>query len=346
MASQVTITGTVTDPSGTGLNNPTNSNAFVRFILRNFQGYTPLVSGTAIVAETQIDCIPGSNGAFSQNLWPQNALTPSNTFYSVQFFSQGRITSQGNYIFNASTSLNSAAQLNPAPTPTINSIVFENNGVPNSSQTLLNLENTDGSITITDEGSGAINITSNTGGGFSTAGQGAFFGPGIVNPYGATLQYSTLATSNNVVYVYQFTLSASWTIRNASFISENSGAGDYYGFGIYNAAGQALITTSFLSTSITAAAATNTFSAVTLPPGTYYFAQSVDSTGLNAPAFAFEFGGGSATVLLEIMNADSQPLASTAANTMGVGTGVMPATLGTLTPLTTSPNVAAVKWNP
>jgi len=44
-------------------------------------------------------------------------------------------------------------------TPPVQPLLLENNGIPNSSQVLFNLENTDDSITITDEGGGSVNIT-------------------------------------------------------------------------------------------------------------------------------------------------------------------------------------------
>ena len=67
----------------------------------------------------------------------------------------------GELFFNGNTSLNTAATINPAPAPQgPSSIIFENNGALNSSQTLLNLESTDSSVIITDAGAGTINLQS------------------------------------------------------------------------------------------------------------------------------------------------------------------------------------------
>ena len=164
MASQITVTANLTDPSGS----PLTGNSFVRFRLRNFQGFVPVVTGTSVICETQIDALPTA-GAISQALWGNNNITPATTFYTVEFWDQGRITSTGNYLFNANTSLNTAAQLNAPPVPAGFSLVLENNGTLNSSQSTLNLESTDSSVTITDVGGGTLNLQSAAGGGVQTA---------------------------------------------------------------------------------------------------------------------------------------------------------------------------------
>jgi hypothetical protein len=158
MPSTVTVTATVQDPSGTAL----AGNCFVRFRLRNFAGYVPQISGTSIMPEIQIDATP-TTGLVSQALWPNNAITPSTTFYTVELWNQGRITSSGNYIFNSNTSLNSAAQVNTPPVPAGFSLVLENNGALNSSQSTLNLQNGT-NIVITDGGSGNLTIASTSSG--------------------------------------------------------------------------------------------------------------------------------------------------------------------------------------
>jgi hypothetical protein len=171
MASQVTVTGTLTDPSGTGL----QGNAFVRFILRQFQGFVPQVQGTSVIVEPQIDALPNSSGQFSQLLWPNDAITPSTTFYTVQFHNQGRITSSGNYLINGNTNLNTAAQLNAPPVPAGFKLVLENNGALNSSQSTLNLESSDSSVVITDLGGGTLDLIATAGS--SPAGENIFAFP-------------------------------------------------------------------------------------------------------------------------------------------------------------------------
>ena len=154
MSSPVTVTATVFDPG----NNLLQGNAFVRFRLRNFDGLVPIVSGTGVFAETQIDAFPNASGAVSQTLWGNNHIN-GNTYYTVEFHNNGRITSSGNYNISGSTNLNTAATISPSPVPSgPNTIIFQNNGAMNSSQTTLNLENTDGSLTITDVGGGTLNL--------------------------------------------------------------------------------------------------------------------------------------------------------------------------------------------
>lgn len=159
MASQVTVTATLQDPSGTALTDA----AFVRFRLRNFQGFIPQIQGTGVICETQIDALPNGSGQISQLLWPNNVITPGTTFYTVEYWSNGRFTSAGNYLIDANTDLDTAAQLNAPPVPEGFLLVLQHNSTLNSSQNTLNLENTDGSVTITDEGGGTLNLTANTG---------------------------------------------------------------------------------------------------------------------------------------------------------------------------------------
>lgn len=155
MAGPYTVTATLNDPG----NNALQGNAFVRFRLRNFQGFVPQVSGTAILAETQIDALPNGSGLISQVLWGNSDITPSTTYYTVEWWNAGRRTSAGNYIFDANTNLNTASPVVTVPTPPgVSPLVLENNGTLNSSQTTLNLESTDGSVVITDEGAGTLNL--------------------------------------------------------------------------------------------------------------------------------------------------------------------------------------------
>jgi len=111
MATPVTVTATIQAPSSTAL----TGNAFVRFRLRNFQGYVPVVTATGVLCETQIDASPDGSGFVSQLLWPNNAITPSNTFWTVEFWNNGRPTSAGNYLIGGNTDLTQAGQLNPPP---------------------------------------------------------------------------------------------------------------------------------------------------------------------------------------------------------------------------------------
>lgn len=158
MATTCVVTATITDPSQTSL----LGNAFVKFRLRNFLGFVPQVSGTNVVCEDTIVAYPSPAGFISQTLVCNTAISPVNTFYTAEFWNQGRIVSSANYYFNANTSLNTASNINPAPAPTgASSIVFENNSVLNSSQTVLNVTSTQ--LSITDLGGGQIDIEPGSG---------------------------------------------------------------------------------------------------------------------------------------------------------------------------------------
>ena len=338
MSTTCTVTATITDPSSTSL----LGNAFVRFRLRNFTGFVPIVSGSNLICEDQIDAYPNPAGAISQVLTCNTAISPANTFYTCEFFNQGRIVSSANYYFNANTSLNTASNINPAPAPAgPSSIIFENNGVLNSSQTLLNITSTDGSIVITDEGSGTLNLQAVTTG-FSTTGYGGFWSAGfpMMIMYVASFTGGVLvSTAVNQVLVWQFLLETPITIRNLSSCVYSGSAGATVNFGIYNAAGNKLIDSGALSIAITNTQLSVSIAPVVLPAGTYYFAasQSTDSGEVltfelyNTAAVTTVSAGGSVAKIGVAANATSL--------------GVMPSTLGAIslaTYLSNTTNMPAV----
>ena len=113
MSTTAIVTATITDPSQTGL----LGSAFVRFRLRNFQGFVPTVQTSNVICETQIDAVPNPAGSISQTLIMNSAIYPPNTFWTIEMWSLGRVVSSGNYIINGNVSLNTAATINPAPAP-------------------------------------------------------------------------------------------------------------------------------------------------------------------------------------------------------------------------------------
>lgn len=322
MSSPVIATATLNDPSGTAL----QGNSFVRFILRNYQGFVPRVTNTSIIAETQIDALPNSSGIISQNLWGNNSITPNTTFYTVQFWDQGRITSQGNYLFNANTNLNTAAQLNTPPVPPGFSLVLENNSVLNSSQSTLNLVNTDGSVVITDLGWGSIQLSAEQSG-LATVGQGGFAGPGItlLYPYyGQSLSSTPAGTTNNQITVFQFVLNSSFTISKVTSLITTGAAGASVNFGIYSPAGNKLLDSGALNATTSNSAVSNTLgSPVALSSGVYLFAQSTSNTGVQVPGLAT-----TSVAATNMLNLHAVRIGQTANSTSA---GVMPATLGTIT---------------
>ena len=186
-----------------------------------------------------------------------------------------------------------------------------------------------------------------------TSGQGYFFGPAIGSLNGLNLG-DVLIGNANTVYVWQFTLTTSWTIRTATYITGNSLSYPTYplGFGIYSYSGSKLLDVYFDTTATYLTPVTQTFTGVTLCAGVYYFAQAQPATGLSAPTISIDSAGGSVTIaqLLDMITApaaalSTSPIAGTAANAMSGG--VLPSTLGTVSALTdTGVAPAAVLWTP
>ena len=339
MAATCTVTATITDPSGASL----LGNALVRFRLRNYTGFVPVVSGTSVLCETQIDAYPNPAGAISQILTCNTAISPINTFYTVEFWNQGRIVTSANYYFNANTSLNTASNINPAPAPAgPSSIIFENNGVLNSSQTLLNITSTDGSIVITDEGSGTLNLQAVTTG-FSTTGYGGFWSAGfpMMSMYVANFTGGDIiSTAVNQVIVWQFLLETPITIRNLSSYVYTGSAGTTVNFGIYNAAGNKLIDSGALSIAITNTQLSVSIAPVVLPAGTYYFAASQSTTIGQVLAFNL-----SNIVAVTTVSAGGSGVAKIGVAANATSLGVMPSTLGAIslaTYLSNATNMPAV----
>jgi hypothetical protein len=85
---------------------------FVRFRLRGFNGQVPQVrDNSAVIAETIIDAFPDSVGDISQALWQNSSIAPAATFYTVEVWANGRITSSRNFIITCPWSLNTATPI-------------------------------------------------------------------------------------------------------------------------------------------------------------------------------------------------------------------------------------------
>jgi hypothetical protein len=311
-------------------------------------GNTNVCAGIAI--RIQLDA--SGDAASGSFLWGNDVLSPANTYYRVTAYTaKGQPAWGPNNQQVAGSSFDIGTWIPNQViswTPSTSAITLENNGTLNSSQNLLNIESTDSSVVITDEGGGSINLQAAVGK-FDTAGQNFFFGAGIDLPtIGYNVAAGNLAAADQAVYVFGFNLDIEWVLSTASYISQNSGSSDYYGAGIYDASGNALIRTSFLSGNIVDTVGTNTFTPVSLPAGFYYFAQAVDGTGLSGPSIdPLGLGGAfTQTQFYQFLNANNL-LCALAANPMGTNTGVMPATLGSLTALTTQAiSMMMIKWTP
>jgi len=317
-----TVTATLFDPG----NNDIVGNAFVRFRLRNYDGTVPTVQSAGLFIETQLDSFPATGGAISQTLWGNNVITPSGTYWTCEFWNNGRITSSGNYLIDGNTNLNTATPLNPSPAPgPPNVIVFENNGAMNSSQTTLNLESTDSSVVITDEGNGTLNLVSK-GTAFNVSGVGGFWGAGLAMLSAIyqvpTLGGVTVSTTIDQISVFEFQLLAPFTIGSVSAYVVTGASSGSVNFGIYSIAGAKLIDSGALTATSSGSAQTTTLgTAVTLPAGSYYFAQSSHVTGVQIAGYSL----GNAHMEALINAIGSVKVGQAANATVG---GVMPSTLG------------------
>ena len=334
MATTCVITATIVDPSQTNL----LGNAFIKFRLRNFTGFVPQVAGTSLIVEDTITAYPSPAGVISQVLTCNTAISPINTWYTAEMWNQGRIISSGNYIFNSNTSLNTASNINPAPAPTgPSSIIFENNGVLNSSQTLLNLTST--TVTIQDLGNGRIDLEAPSGT-LNSSGFTGFAGPGLDSTVYLTGGWDQALISNvpDTILVYGFTLAYSIRITQAVITLINPGEplGDYVGvFGLFDYLGNLL--TQFSADADAVASnipqVITLSTPVTIGPGFYYQAQAQhrpNGSGTNVNT-AFALGNATLSTPMVLTVNALQPVVGIATNTLNGGT-TMPSTLGIITP--------------
>lgn len=324
MPSPIIVTATLQDVSASAL----VGNSFLRFRLRNYAGFAPRVAGTSVIAETQIDAFPNGSGLVTQNLWANNILTPSTTFWTVEAWDLGRIVWSANYIFNANTDLGTAAQLNTPPVPPGFSLVLENNGALNSSQNILNLVNTDNSLLITDLGAGNIQLNSKASG-FATSGVGGFWAAGFPMmslPFLSNGGVTNMTVSANAdqVSVFQFSLDSSWTLSRVSCYVGVGAATGLFNFGIYDSSGNKLVDSGGLDGTSGTVIKSNAITPVVLPKGVYYLAMSSHVTSNQVQGVSF-----SSIPMVNILNAFGSVKNGTAAN--ATVAGVMPATLGTIT---------------
>lgn len=167
------------------------------------------------------------------------------------------------------------------------SLTLQTNGVNNTSQATLNLKS-GSSITLASDGIGGVTISSTGGLVVDTPGNGYFIGPGLIAPVGST----TVATASfvpsgaNGVYATQFILQDTFTIRKVTVNVTNPAFGGLCSVGIYSADRTTKLLDSGTFDGGTTGVHTNTISAVTLTPGTYWLAQTGTSSSISTLASA------------------------------------------------------------
>jgi hypothetical protein len=166
----------------------------------------------------------------------------------------------------------------------------------------------------------------------STAGQGYFFGGTVFAPTRAPI--SVVWTPANEVRVWQFVLPFATTVRKFSVRVGTLSAGGTFGAGIYDATGSRLWWGTVSTAATGDVTSTTTGGDTYLPPGVYYYAWTNDN------------------VVAAFQNFQEQPVFSALMNKSGNSfgaaanasvAGVLPTTLGVITPssLSFSPVVVA-----
>jgi len=177
----------------------------------------------------------------------------------------------------------------------------------------------------------ASDIAALAGSGIGSAGQGGFWGPGLawdaLTVAKIALGGIQIGPTANKVYVMQFVLNNSYTIRKVSWTATNNLVSNSGTCGIYLPNGNKLLDGGLFNTLTSPAVQTNTITAVVLPAGVYYFAQSTTSTSAGT-FLGIQANTGDASNVQKIYQANSVRMGVAANSTSG---GVLPATLGTIT---------------
>jgi hypothetical protein len=297
-------------------------------------GVGNICSGIEITIQLDVDGNVVTSPA--QSVWANTGgiLAPINTYYKVTGYTAAgqRAWGTNNQQVAAGATFNLGSWV---PNSVISwfpdvsqSLAIEVAGAAFSSTTLLNFESSDSSVTITDEGGGVLNFQSS--GGASFDGDGAYFvGPGLTDLaelyISDTVSTATFNSSANAVQVYLFQLDAEYTISKVSIVSIGNSFSVHATFGIYSYAGAKLVDGGSFVELTGSGVQTNSITPVTLPAGVYWFAQSTDtSTSGQWPSVVI-----TNTSLPSMLSTNSTRSAVAANAASG---GVLPATLGTLTP--------------
>ncbi len=120
MSNTVTITGTLTDITGTA------TQGQVVFTLQNYSSQPPSISGSDVIAEVQTTVQANGSGEWSVTLFLNTAITPANTFYSVALSPAGSTTPAitASYSFNTSGTFDLSSLTPLAVIPSAATLVY------------------------------------------------------------------------------------------------------------------------------------------------------------------------------------------------------------------------------
>lgn len=162
---------------------------------------------------------------------------------------------------------------------------------------------------------------------------GFFSGGFPISALGYAVTGGSVSTTINQITAFLFILNNPITITRVSCNVTALAAASSVNLGIYDRAGNRLLDSGAIASTSTGKK-TIAITAITLQPGTYYFAQSVSNTAVQLTVFQQN-----STILDDLVNQNGLVKIGQAANlTAG---GVMPATLGVITADSIYPNMAA-----
>lgn len=312
-------------------------------------------SNIASGVEIRIALDSSGNVVGGSHIWGNDVLSPINTYYRVTGYTAAGQPAWGpnnQQVAGSSFDLgswipNQVISWNPPPS----GVTLQNNGTDNSSQTLLNLESSDSSISIVDVGGGTLDLKS-AGGGFTTAGRGWFFGGESFSP--VTSDSGDFFVADGTVYAIQLKLEVKYTVRSLRVFCVTGSAGPGFTAGLFDQTGSTkLIDAGAAAFSTTGSQRLSTVtlgSPVVLQPGLYWFVFGALS-GVNGSVISHAAAGQWLQNLLnglDFINPQTGVTRfGTAANGLSGG-GALPSTLGTITAFSEGtsgiPNIPAVMF--
>src|SRR3990167_6271513 len=109
----VNVTGNLKNALGQNL----GSNTYVVFRLRNYGSNVPKVIGTGVIVQPEKRVDPDANGLITTTVFGNDEISPSGTYWVLEFFYQGRLSHAASYtIRGASFNFNSATPITTTPT--------------------------------------------------------------------------------------------------------------------------------------------------------------------------------------------------------------------------------------
>jgi hypothetical protein len=344
------IGGKFQDPEGNLL-----VNGYLKMVLSQ-DGTVPGVGSicSGIEITIQLNSAGSVNVTPPQYVWGNDVILPVNNYYKVTGYTAAgqpawgpnvqQVIGTGTFDVGTwipNTVISWVGQVLGPPTPPL---ALEVNGTPNVDQALLNITGV-GTVSVVDLGNGTLQITGT--GGAAFGGNGAyFFGPGITdsalilgftNWNQATLNLANGALTANQVTVYLFELLDPFTISKASLLATNNTGGVTATCGIYDKNGNKVLDAGSFVVLTGPGIQTNNVNGgtpVTLPAGIYFHAQAATTAGGGVTFVpGIQVSSAAATNVLPLFNKNATRIAI-AANPLVAG--VLPATLGALTPFAAS----------